>query len=732
MYDLRQFKPTLYLVLILGLTAFCMAVDSLGLWGMSVLVIGLNAWLVKTGRFRPFPRWLANLVVLAAVGYILMRVLAQSEPPLNYVGQFLVLLHLIKLYEARGNRDFAQLLVLSLLLMVAAAINSTSLGFGLLMFVYLVLSVYCCLLFHLKVEADHAREALAIPGDKLSPSTLRQDERFLPRSMRRLTALVWSVSVAMAVLVFMFFPRGAGAGLLGQFQLKSNTSLTGISDRMMLDQINRIQQNTEKVAHVYVWKDEKEVQDAAPLYLRMLALDTYRTDDHRPQWYRSTELKRSGGEVIGEAPPPDLPRLPLGAPVWRQRIRLEPTGTRYLFALPGLMYYELEPRRRQVDLRLTRPLSVRDGPADDSLQTEMPISNTLEYEVYCTNAPHAQFPVQYTGARENIPRSDPKVLKDVRAYAMPLLPPEIRRKFDADPDYEPSLEEREAIARILEQHLRTQFSYTLDLTPERRRMAGKDPVVAFLTTVKRGHCVYFASAMTLMCQSLRVPARTVNGFRCDEYNPFGGHYIVRQSHAHAWVEVLLPRGWTTFDPTSSREASVQDSGGLWQSIRHFFDFLECKWAETIVSYDARGRERLIQKLDAAVLNAVNRTAEFFKRLGDMTASTAFWEASLSFINLLIWTMVLGAFGFLIWFAVSQYRIRRRAVRIGIESLPVPQRIRLVRQLAFYDMLMQLLHRGNIHRPRHATHMEFADLLVFLPAGIFRSIRRLTGIFYRVR
>ena len=43
----------------------------------------------------------------------------------------------------------------------------------------------------------------------------------------------------------------------------------------------------------------------------------------------------------------------------------------------------------------------------------------------------------------------------------------------------------------------------------------------------------------------------VGGYLGGERNPFGNYLILRQSDAHAWVEVLLPgKGWTRIDPTS--------------------------------------------------------------------------------------------------------------------------------------------------------------------------------------
>ena len=42
------------------------------------------------------------------------------------------------------------------------------------------------------------------------------------------------------------------------------------------------------------------------------------------------------------------------------------------------------------------------------------------------------------------------------------------------------------------------------------------------------------------------------GFKCDEFNNLTNSYIVRQSHAHAWVEVLNDkREWITFDPQAA-------------------------------------------------------------------------------------------------------------------------------------------------------------------------------------
>ena len=97
------------------------------------------------------------------------------------IGEFLVLLQIIKLYEQRANRDYSQLLVLSLLLMVSASISTANVFFGLILIIYLFLSLYCCLLFHLKVETDRAKKAIGVLEKNLPPAALRQSERYLSR-----------------------------------------------------------------------------------------------------------------------------------------------------------------------------------------------------------------------------------------------------------------------------------------------------------------------------------------------------------------------------------------------------------------------------------------------------------------------------------------------------------------------------------------------------------------------
>jgi transglutaminase-like putative cysteine protease len=622
------------------------------------------------------------------------------------------------------------MLVLSLLLMVAASISTASMLFGVVMVGYMIFALYACLLFHLKVEADRARAAFPVPPDQVNASTIQQDQRFLARSMRRLTVVVWTVSIAMAIFVFLLFPRGAGQGILGQLQFKPQTAMTGFADRVGFDQINRIRQNDEVVAHVTVWRTDqrgvKRVEGTAPLLLRGLALDRYARDSMRtqkPQWSRSRQAMRDR-EITEEAELRTY--LNADAVFWKQKVVLEPTSTRFLFALPGVLSVKTDKR-----------VSIRYSPVDESLQTVDVLTAPLEYEVQSTNQPTGSDALNAL-ARQVLmppPASDAKVLEQVRAYA---LREEVTGGLAAQRSRlaRPLDESNEEIARRIEQHLRSQFLYTLDLTDSIHLFAAVDPVVAFLTTVKKGHCEYFASAMALMCQSLGIPARVVIGFRCDDYNVVGHYYVVRQSQAHSWVEVATPRGWVAFDPTSGRNADAMHASSLWDSIKHFVDFLEYKWAENVVAYDNKDRGNTIGAVDNAItqgaIDAGNWASRLWNWVNALGESSGFWSASFGALTLLVGLMIAAMVGMVVWYIIHRLRLRRRAHRIGFDALPRGQQLRLARQLAFYDLLTRILHRHRIIRQPHLTPLEFADSLVFLPANAYKTVHRLTQLFYRVR
>ncbi len=71
----------------------------------------------------------------------------------------------------------------------------------------------------------------------------------------------------------------------------------------------------------------------------------------------------------------------------------------------------------------------------------------------------------------------------------------------------------------------------------------------FLHHDKSGHCEYFATATTLLLRTIGIPARYTTGYALFESHPLGKAWIVRNSHAHSWVQYYLDGQWHVLDTT---------------------------------------------------------------------------------------------------------------------------------------------------------------------------------------
>jgi hypothetical protein len=493
----------------------------------------------------------------------------------------------------------------------------------------------------------------------------------------------------------------------------------GFSNEVNFQNIARIQQNNEPVAYVQLSHNQQPVNGTEPLLLRGTTFDTYSgisaiAPRFRYRWIRAVNDPTLDMVVTFERPRA-LVRVPRGSPpprdLWTQKISLRPTGTNVMFAIGGVQ--KIRATGRAIRLEYYQRYGVMESlePSTNSLDYE--VTSTGELPVPSTKGlPNAQ---QVREKLANIQRATPRM----RAFA---LRPEVsgrnakgplaaQREKDAAGIPVPVSRFDDTIARNIEQYLRRNYAYTLDLT-DTRQIEGRDPLEAFLYDFKKGHCEYFAGAMTQLCQSLGMQARMVAGFRADADSYVNGYYVVQQSHAHAWVEVLTTDGnalsWKTYDPTSSSDAAAH-SASLLQRMHTLWNYLDFAYADPI------RRQGLGKWAGSWFANADN--------------ADIFWTICRRiFIGLMVFCLL----GALVWFSWERLRLRRRAARIGISLLPTSERLRLAKQLGFYDEMLKLLARHRIARQPHQTPLEFSRSLLYLPAETYETIVRLTELFYRVR
>lgn len=131
------------------------------------------------------------------------------------------------------------------------------------------------------------------------------------------------------------------------------------------------------------------------------------------------------------------------------------------------------------------------------------------------------------------------------------------------------------------------FTYTLSVPA----LPARNSVDAFITSIRRGHCELYASALALMARSLGIPARVVSGFRGGDYNVGDQAYMVRASMAHLWVEVLLKDiGWIRLDPSPQSDLSPTGLGRVRMAWSSYVLRGKMFWFQQVIGF--RGGLRL--------------------------------------------------------------------------------------------------------------------------------------------
>ena len=127
-------------------------------------------------------------------------------------------------------------------------------------------------------------------------------------------------------------------------------------------------------------------------------------------------------------------------------------------------------------------------------------------------------------------------------------------------------------AKRVEQYLRTEYQYSLG-TLHNKTDSGN--LERFLFETRIGHCEYFASAMTLLVRSLKIPARLATGYSVTHYNPLTGYFEVRELDGHAWVEVYIDSvGWVSFEPTAFYQLPNATKPSTAEAMQHYLEELQ--------------------------------------------------------------------------------------------------------------------------------------------------------------
>ncbi|MFO8111792.1 MAG: DUF3488 and transglutaminase-like domain-containing protein [Desulfosalsimonadaceae bacterium] len=332
----------------------------------------------------------------------------------------------------------------------------------------------------------------------------------------RLSAVMLAQAVPLMLALFFLFPRLEGS-LVGIS--RSETGVTGFSETLRPGGVSRLVED-DTVAFRVEFDDD--IPDFEHLYWRGIVFVHFDGTAWRQQ------------RQLSEAAPPEREKKDATG----YSVILEPHRSRWLFAMDfpeqipedGRMYEDFTVLSRKPVYRTKRYAMVSDK-RDHTGKTDFPA------DAYTRLAGAGNPESRALGAR----------LAENAAGA------------------------EEIVRNALDYFRERGFVYTV--TPP---LAGRNPVDDFLFDAQSGYCEHYASAFAFLMRSAGIPARVVGGYLGGEINPYGNYLIVRQSYAHAWVEVWNEeKGWFRVDPTAvvapGRIAGGPEGGLSPGELRRFAD-----------------------------------------------------------------------------------------------------------------------------------------------------------------
>jgi transglutaminase-like putative cysteine protease len=384
----------------------------------------------------------------------------------------LVAMAALKLMETHQARDWLIVVGAALFLLLAACLDAQALW---------RLPLYAAELWLLCT----ALYALSPGNTSAAPATL------LRASGRGLLA-----ALPLAILLFLFFPRLAGAFWSVP---RPDEARTGLGDDMSPGSISRLVESDEPALRV---RADGPLPPPTARYWRGPVLHDF--DGYT--W------RRQHGSSGNAAP------LEYSGSSYRYEVTLEPNAHQVLI---GLEMPRPDEQTRQL-ARLT---------FDYQLMMPRPLDRPLHYQMESFAQYQSTEPLSPAIRRLDLSLPAGRNPRSVE------LAHTLRAQAASD---------RAFVDAVLDYFRRGSFAYTL--TPP---LLDFDSIDDLLFRSHEGFCGHYASAFAMLMRAGGVPARVVTGYLGGQWNPFGRYLLVRQADAHSWTEVWLEgRGWMRVDPTS--------------------------------------------------------------------------------------------------------------------------------------------------------------------------------------
>ncbi|QDV33831.1 transglutaminase TgpA family protein [Tautonia plasticadhaerens] len=674
----------------------------------------------------------ANLLGVASLMLVYLEYRIDPNQLVLACGHWLYYLALVKMFRPKEPTDDWYLILLGLMQVLVGCFLSQGDRVGLLLVLWAILALWVLSLFYLHREALRSgRPGPAPPGPPAGAGGPTGGEPYpglfgLPFYIA--TARAAAMTLLLGMFIFLIMPR-SDARQAPPRGAVAPRSLTGFSDEVRLGQMGEILENNAIVFSADLLADGERIRPEEDLRWRGVTLTGYRDG----RWRRDRD------DIQSTSPPASRGG---GRGLIEQRIRMEETSDRVLFALRPIL--KIEGPEGLIEMNATDGTLVRDldrGPR--RIGGGRRNLGPLSYSVF-SERDRPGIPIQ-PGENDVVVASfDGGGLMDVPDDLVAPLGEISDRVVAGIPS-----DDLVAKARALEAYLGDsgEFHYSLRMTREDTTL---DPNLDFLLNTRTGHCEYFASALALMLRCQGIPSRVVNGFKGGDWNDLAQMIIVRQRHAHSWVEAYVGFTpdrdrrpvWLPLDPAPAAEQAEQVAqvGGMPTSLRQVADFVRYIWVFYVAGFNADRQKQLLydpiralvkearegfQIMRLALLNAM-------RWLTDFPSPTAFFSVKGFVASSLVMLLTVGLYGT----GRRLWRLLGRRLSGPDDRADDPSGA-----LAAYVRLVRVLESYGLQRPSTETPREFARRASVLlgdraRGGDGRPLAEVPGrvveAFYRVR
>lgn len=589
-------------------TVFFLDVEALGLVGAAgALILAAVIWPQLPGRVPPLVWKLAGPAIIVSFAADLYF----SPDTMPAFIRLAVLLVLYRAVAYRRKREDLQLIVLSLFLVVVAGVLTVSLGFAFL----LLLFTACGLGFLFVITLIDASEPAAARTPEAETAWVRLEwGRFFARLRSvadwRLIAFASALFTAVVVisgLLFLIIPRFEMASGFFLDRYITRKSRTGFTETVKFGDVTELIRD-ESVAMRVDLTDSSSLREAP--YWRLVVLDEYTPQGFRVSARLKEQLVRSPQQlrqVLRGRPGAEGRARPVGG-TWT--FYVEPGVSRFL-PLPG--YFASLRLRDAVPLQTTFLQNIGSGAPEGWVEGMRLVA--LRTEAMTMTA----FQLDGVVMSDTIP--DEAFARLLRGWIRGGEGMRNERNYDARIMLGgPTGPENEAVLRRVVGEItggqtlsaadfthRTiawlQARHAYALSAKVPAGPGKDDIVRWLDSNEPGFCEYFAGSLTVLARTAGYPARVVAGFHGGALNGFENYYMVRNSEAHAWVEIYDgSTAWVRADPTpgavataaqAAAQAAQQRQDSSWSAR---VDSLRVLWYRRIVNFDSRAQVEMLDQV----------------------------------------------------------------------------------------------------------------------------------------